>query len=133
MFFVSDIIQKKMAPAPAKHSSLLKPQSKEKEVLMGFQKTKNCRDRKKKKEQKEKKIMADRLRYLIKKGDKVGVMEASLKDSEETIKKKQVEIEKGLQVIQEEQEKAKKTKANMTKEIQYMRSEMKKLQKKRKQ
>ena len=77
--------------------------------------------------------MADRLRYLIKKGDKVGVMEASLKDSEETIKKKQVEIEKGLQVIQEEQEKAKKTKANMTKEIQYMRSEMKKLQKKRKQ
>ena len=55
---------------------------------MGFQKTKNCRDKKKRQEAKEKKKVADRLRYLSKIGNKVAILDLSIKESQDQIRKK---------------------------------------------
>jgi len=64
--------------------------------LMGFQKTLNCRNRKKENAKKDQKKESDRLRYLKKTGEKVELLQEQIaqkiKQQNKIIKKKQQEV-----------------------------------------
>ena len=74
-------------------SSLL-GQKKEKEVLMNFQKTKNCKHRKKMEEMAEKRRDASRKANMKKMKDKIKYLEVTIKNSLENIKKIEANMKK---------------------------------------
>ena len=91
-------------PRPAK----VKPagaaaESEEREVLMFYQKTRNCRERKKLEVKKEKKQEANRWNYLKKSKDKVKCLEGIIKKSEDKIKQQRAEIQSKLAQIANEE------------------------------
>ena len=102
----------------------------QKEVLMGFQKTKNCRDKKKVKNQIENKKVSDRLRYLQKKGEKAELLSAVIEKKQKEIEEKQDDIEKNMASIKEKQVEVIKTKFLLEKETKKREREIKSLQKK---
>ena len=93
-----------MAPPRVKLANLLGKRE-EPEVLMNFQKTKNCRDKKKMEERAAKKREASKLKYLEKSKDKVKCLESLIKNSIKVIKKKKTEIESRAVQIEKEEEK----------------------------
>jgi hypothetical protein len=114
---------------PTKLSSLLAKPKTEKETLMGFQKTKNCRDKKKAEKMKSEKKKLDHLRYLARKRDKIGLMEILLSKQEQTIKESEMELRMKLQDIEKEKKAKKKTEAKLAKEKKKMKEARKSLKK----
>lgn len=77
---------------------------KEPEVLMNYQKTRNCRDKKKMEERAAKKREASKLKYLEKSKDKVKCLESIINSSNKSINQKKSEIElRAAQIEKEEQ------------------------------
>ena len=89
---------------------------KEKEVLMNYQKTKNCRDKKKMEERVAKKREASKLKYLEKSKDKVKCLESIVHNSNKVINKKKSEMEMMAAQIAKEEEKISWAKAKIVEE-----------------
>ena len=78
------------------------------DTLMGYQKTKNSRDKKKAVQVKMAKKDYDKMRYMKKRKDKIGLLAAAIKESDRKIKKGEIEVEAQLEKIVEEKKKKEK-------------------------
>ena len=118
-------------PRPAK----VKPagaaaESEEREVLMFYQKTRNCRERKKLEVKKEKKQEANRWNYLKKSKDKVKCLEGIIKKSEDKIKQQRAEIQSKLAQIANEERVIAESKLEVVKKSEKKLKKKQKMQKK---
>ena len=108
--------------AKVKLASLL-GKRKEKVALMDYQKTKNCRDRKKMEERVERRREASRISYMEKKKNKVKDMKVSVKKSQEIIKKMKEDIEKRNIDIKKEETKIARAESQIAKEMKKMKNQ----------
>ena len=93
---------------PRQKKKDLKEPAVEKLPLMGYQKVKNCRDKKKAEAKKAKKKESDKQRWLKKTGQEIKHVQIQINKSQDIIKKKQMDIK-------EEQDKLKKLRRKMRK------------------
>ena len=105
-----------MAPPYRVKLANLLGKRKEPEVLMNYQKTKNCRDKKKMEERAAKKREASKLKYLEKSKDKVKCLESIVNNSKKVIGQKKSEIELRAALIEKEEEKIAWAKAKIEEE-----------------
>ena len=108
-----------------KLSSLL-AKEKGKDVLMNFQKTKNCRDKKRQEERAEKKRDNSKIRYMKVRKDKVKGWESVITESKDRIKKWKDDIQNVEAKINKEEIKIAKATAEKEKEVKKLKKKTKK-------
>ena len=98
----------------AANSSTSKSQP-EQDHIMGYQKVKNCRDLKKAKAQVEERKERDKMRYLIKKGKKIELLQMKIDQEKKKIQQMKEKLEADTRSIKKKEKKIKATKAAIKK------------------